>query len=126
MQPIRITADTLRSDDVLRCEIEHLTAPNYKDAGALLEREISHCTQVYFNRDKEGTLLSFFLIALEHLPLLDGTPTPALYLGLSAAQHTAKGAAAIIRLYGSAIADAIAGNANIRADWRSGQRRRYP
>lgn len=107
MQPTKITADAFRSDNSLLREIEFLAAPNYEDASALLEREVRHCTQAYLIRDNEGVLLAFFLVAFEYLSLSDGTFTPALYLGLSAAQHTPSGAAAVMRLYGSAIADAM-------------------
>lgn len=100
--------DSARADQALVREITQLAAPNYEDSSAILERELAHCTHLYLARH-DHKLVSFFMVAYEHLSL-DGAapaPRPALYLGLSAAQHTAGGAAAVMRLYGQVIADAM-------------------
>ena len=66
-----------------------------------------HCGHIYLSRAEDETLISFFMVTYELLPLSESQEQPAaLHLGLSAAQHTQVGASAVIRLYAQAIADA--------------------
>jgi hypothetical protein len=108
MQITLASAGEVRRDAVLARQIAAIVDPNYDDCSALLARELAHGTHVYLAHAGDE-LVSFFMVAYEHLTL--GPPysanLPALYLGLSAALHSAAGVNGVMQLYGQAISDAV-------------------
>ena len=96
--------DWCRTSDINR-EIAGLVAHSYVDATALLEREFAHNDLLYYIRDDLGRLVTFFMVARECL-LVEGRPTPGVFLGLSATSRQTKGSAVVRRLYETFVAEA--------------------
>jgi len=86
-------------------EIAELVAHSYVDATALLAREFAHNDVLYYIRDEEGRLATFFMVSRECLHI-DGVPTPSVFLGLGATSRRTKGSGLVRRLYQAFLAEA--------------------
>jgi len=86
-------------------EIAELVAHSYLDATALLERELAHNDLLYYIRDDEGRLATFFMVARECLHV-DRRPTPSVFLGLGATSQRTKGSGLVRQLYRAFLTEA--------------------
>ena len=112
MRPTAITTQVQRIerpdwhlDSPINREIADLVAPSYVDATALLERELAHNDLLYYIRDEDRRLVTFFMIARESVAV-EGDLIPAIFLGLSATSQQTKGSGLYRTLFQAFIEDA--------------------
>lgn len=101
----RIERPDWHLDSPINREIADLVAPSYVDATALLDRELAHNDLLYYIRDDDGRLVTFFMIARESVAV-DGDLVPAIFLGLSATSQQTKGSGLYRTLFQAFIEDA--------------------
>ncbi|PEN14288.1 hypothetical protein CRI94_04415 [Longibacter salinarum] len=85
-------------------QLHPLIEPSYEDGWPLIRREVEQATDLY-RLWESGDIHSFFLVAWHELEV-EGRQRPAVYMGLSATDSSAKNTGRVRGLYARFIVDA--------------------
>ena len=84
MEIIKETKSLIELTQIEIDKIFDLMKPYYVNPSALIERDLNHCTDIYFLKDKNENLLSFFMVGWEK-HIINSEERDVVFLGLSCA-----------------------------------------